>query len=254
MLLKEEILRWSTPKLPRGRLDAVVTTLMLKAEGKEITLALKGIERGRYRIDEAFIELLFDEARTKLARLQLAESIAFGCLTPGTFKRLYFRLWRGRDSTARWRHGLAWSLQMFLRRHPDQGPRYAAMIEQQMRDRVEEIALLGLFTAGYLGSALSVSDVNHLCTHLDERSLKTMNALNALTGIYNRWAQAPRPARQLLSSRRVIKRIEQLGNEDDEDYKLLTSNCIRAMRKALVSSSKRDRRHSQSSTTCSHFS
>lgn len=231
MLLTEEVLRWSTQRLSRGRLNAVVTALMLKTEGKETRIAFDGIARGRYKIDETFVETLFNEARPKLVRLQLANSHAFACLSPATFKRLYFRLWRSRGSTAGWRHGLAWSLQMFLRRHPDQGHQYAPMISKQMRDRVEEIALLGLFTAGYLGKALSVSDAEYLCIHLKHHSLRTMNALNALTEIYKRWTVTPEPAQRVLSSRLVVSLIEQLGNEDD--YRLNASYCIRAMRRAV---------------------
>lgn len=235
MLLIEEILCWSTQRLPRGRLNTVVTALLLRTNGKEARIAFEGITRGRYKIDETFVERLFCEARPKLARLQLAKSDAFACLSPTTFKRLYLQLWRTRDSTDGWRQGLAWSLQMFLRRHPDQGHKYATMISKQMRDEVEEIALLGIFSAGYLGKALSASDAKYLCIRLESLSLKTMNALNALTEVYKRWTITPGPAQHILSSQQVINVVERLAKEDA--YRCNASYCIRAMRKAIGRSS-----------------
>ena len=239
MLLIEQILLRSTPGLSGARLNSVVTALLLRADSNEARIALGGTARNRWKIDDALVASIFEAFGAREARLQLAKSVAFACLSPTTFRRLYMRLWRSRGSTDGWRQGMAWSLQAHLRRHPVQGYEYAAIISRQMRDDVEEIALLGLYTAGYLGSALSPSNARYLCLQLRRRSLKTMTALNALTEIYKRWAETPGPAKRVLSSQAVAEAVESLGK--DENYRSNALYCIRAMEKALGRSSRRGR-------------
>jgi hypothetical protein len=236
MRLEDCIFGSPPPRLPASKLDTVVTMLMLMP-AIDVGKGLDGLRGRRYRIDAELITSLLDSTCDPQVHWIVVRSAAFPYLPPHLYRRLFFRFWPAQRTDA-WRWALAFSLGAFLGSNPKEAKHYVRVVWQLAKDENENVALLGLSCARFLGDALTISDARRLVSLSYHPGVLATQALSVLNDLY-RGVRTLRPdVRAYLLDDATISTLRK-APRDESDEDSAYNYCMAGIRKALASTRRR---------------
>jgi len=207
------------PRTIRGKkLDTALTAVLIATKDLDVVrLCLARFAGGESSIDAELVKGLYLACDRRL-KLELACSAVVDQLPPRPFRRIFLDAYHRLNPDQDQRRHLAWTLELFLKRHPDERPAYREIVMEMLQSRGSELRCRALTLAGLM------RNLDARALFIYDRSLDSKRAdfrLNALNGLYKQVEQldgiAPR-FRELVLSDEFRRRVSRMHRLDPDEH------------------------------------
>ncbi len=173
--------------------------------------AIKGLERGHYRLDAKLVEDLY-RACSPRQKVELALTPVLSRLPPNVFKRIFMDAHRRARPAEK--HPLAISLHAFLDRHPRRANEYAREILELLRSGDRNLFIIGVGLVSAFFEDISEKDLQRVKRTLKRDKYLRLSALHGLASLLSRQRRVSARVSTFLLSAEIRRLVEDIRSRD----------------------------------------